>query len=50
MKKQVIFTKDFATKKKGDVGTYDSSLAATLINEIGVAKAEKKAEKAKKDK
>ena len=27
----VEFTKEFATKKKGDLGTYDGSLASRLI-------------------
>lgn len=29
---KVIFIKDFATRKKGDVVEYDGMLAATLIN------------------
>lgn len=36
--KEVIFTKDFATKKKGDKGIYDNALASTLIRELKVAK------------
>lgn len=34
----VEFTKDFATKKKGDKGTYDNSLASQLVNNDKVAK------------
>ena len=38
MKKQVEFLKDFATKKKGDTGDYDSLLASNLVNVQKVAK------------
>ena len=38
MKKVVIFTKDFATKKKGDVWETNSQLASQLVNVDKVAK------------
>jgi len=34
---KVEFTKDFANKKKGDTGNYDSQLASQLVNVDGVA-------------
>jgi hypothetical protein len=34
----IIFTEDFATRKKGDVWTCDGMLAAQLIGEDKVAK------------
>lgn len=37
----VVFTKDFATKKKGDEAVYDNSLASRLINVRKVAKLKK---------
>lgn len=36
--KEVEFTQDFADKKKGDKGVYDSQLASYLVNEDKVAK------------
>ena len=36
--RQVEFTKDFATKKKGDVDSYDGMLASQLVNVDKVAK------------
>lgn len=36
--KEVIFIKDFAEKKKGDEGTYDSLLASALVHKDKVAK------------
>jgi len=36
--KLVEFTKDFATKKKGDKGSYDGMLASHLVNIDKVAK------------
>ena len=38
MKKLVEFTKDFAKKKKGDKGSYDSMLASRLVHKDKVAK------------
>jgi len=35
---KVEFTKDFGSKKKGDTGEYDGSLASTLIRQKKVAK------------
>lgn len=37
-KKVVEFTKEFATKKKGETGSYDSQLASELVNKKKVAK------------
>lgn len=36
--KEVIFTKDFSTKKKGDRAFYDGMLASHLVNVDKVAK------------
>lgn len=36
--KEIIFTADFATKKKGDIFTCDSMLASQLVNVDKVAK------------
>ena len=36
--KEVIFTKDFGTKKKGDIGIYDAMLSSQLIRVDKVAK------------
>ena len=36
--REVEFIKDFANKKKGDTGKYDSQLASTLVNVKKVAK------------
>jgi hypothetical protein len=44
---KVEFTKDFATKKKGDVEEYSNSLASTLIRVDKVAKAVKPKKKDK---
>jgi len=44
---KVQFLKDFATKKKGDVGEYDSALASRLIHKLKVAK--KRVRATKKD-
>ncbi len=38
MKKQVKFTKKFATKKKGEEASYDSMLASALVHKHKVAK------------
>lgn len=34
----VKFTKDFATKKKGETGEYDSMLASIMVHQKKVAK------------
>ena len=44
----IEFTKDFATKKKGDNWECNSMLASKLINRSKVAKVYKKKSKAKK--
>jgi len=36
--KEIVFIKDFATKKKGDKWTCDSMLASQLVNIDKVAK------------
>ena len=36
--KEVVFTKDFGVKKKGDVAKYDGMLASHLVNVDKVAK------------
>jgi len=46
-KVKIEFTKDFATKKKGDVLEYNSQLASLLINRDKVAKVYKKKSKSK---
>ena len=38
MKREIIFTSDFATKKKGDKEKCDSMLASQLVNNDKVAK------------
>ena len=38
---KVVFTKDFANKKKGDTGEYESMLASTLVHGDKVAVYEK---------
>jgi len=49
--KEIIFTVDFATKKKGDSLNCDSTLASQLVNTEKVAKyADKVSDKAKKQK
>lgn len=45
--REIEFTKDFATKKKGDKAFYDGMLASQLVNNDKVAKYYKKP-KAKK--
>lgn len=36
--KEVVFTKDFGVKKKGDTGKYDGMLASQLVRVDKVAK------------
>ena len=48
MKKLVEFTKDFAKKKKGDKGSYDSMLASRLVHKDKVAKYFKESKKSTK--
>lgn len=48
--KTIEFTKDFATKKKGDIVEYDSQLANNLVNRQKVAKYYKKPVKKKTEK
>jgi hypothetical protein len=45
MKNLVEFTKDFATKKKGDKQEYNSMLASHLVHKDKVAKYVKKSTK-----
>ena len=45
MKRLVEFTKDFANKKKGQKGLYDSMLASSLVHKNKVAKYFKKSVK-----
>lgn len=47
-KVKIEFTKDFATKKKGDTWECNSMLASQLINRSKVAKVYKKKIKSKK--
>jgi hypothetical protein len=46
--KTVIFTKDFANRKKGDEFTCDTMLASHLVNKDKVAKYKTKETKSKK--
>lgn len=46
--REVEFTKDFATKKKGEREFYDSTLASHLVNIDKVAKYPKPKKEAKK--
>ena len=46
---KVQFTKDFATKKEGQTGEYDSQLAYRLIHILKVAKKYVKGRPKKKD-
>ena len=50
--KEIIFTADFATKKKGETWLCDSQLASHLVNVDKVAEyvSEKKEKKVKTDK
>lgn len=48
--KKVEFTKDFATKKKGDTWECDSMLASNLVHQLKVAKYFKKTSKKKASK
>ena len=43
--KTIVFTKDFATKKKGDEWVCDSQLASNLVRRKKVAKFKKPIEK-----
>lgn len=36
--KEIEFTKDYATKKKGDKASYDGQTASSLVRERKVAK------------
>lgn len=48
--KEVVFTKDYATFKKGDTWQCDSQLASQLVNVEKVAKYYTEKETVKKDK
>lgn len=48
--RKVVFTSDFATKKKGDIFECDGMLANQLVNIDKVAKHYKKEIKTKEDK
>ena len=42
--REVLYTKAFANKKKGDKGVYDGILCNTLVNTLKVAKYHKSKE------